>query len=229
MSFDLVAYDVLKASIKESIKAVIQKQRPDHIIDPAKLKDSVVLLNDARRIPAEFLLKVIDLTDVMEASKTRQNILNGAVFFIREKIAAEGYLSPRSKLYEKLTTSLALTKENTPSNNDLLAMYRALERFLRTHVYKSGDSLKGFLDDQVFVIKDYSVTHDITSLTTRVGDLQKLADKEAEELHRLANPEPVVSSKFFGLFGGSAPAKVSTPVVVPTDKVLSDAVSSGPK
>ncbi len=234
MSFTLVAYNLLKASIKESI--VTELKEKDKGFDPLKLEESIEKLSTDRRIQVRLLLKAITLLDAsnpntVEALRVQARILNAISYYIRDQIKISyettfPYVSPeRSTLYNSLTTSLDLNKDNFPDNADLADMYGALEKFLRSHVYKSSDPRKGYLEEQPFDIKGYAVETDIITLSTKVQTWRVEVIQRAKEQHlkELETRKPVVASKgYFGLggiFGGSnpvEPVKKDTAIAGPT-------------
>jgi hypothetical protein len=98
-------------------------------------------------------------------------------------------------------------------------MYGSLEKFLRLHVYKSGDPRKGYLDVQSFVIQGHSVEKDIVTLSAQVAKWRVEVVQEAQELHKKeqAAKHKVEPSKslfgFMGFFSGGFSA-VKAPVII---------------
>lgn len=198
MSFDLVAYDLLRASIRESIRTLIEYHNPDRKIDMSRLNESVVLLQGDRRAQAELLLSVIDLTDKIDVAK-RALILNAAAYYVLDKIAASyRYINPeRSKLHQLLTTSLALNPEsNNPSTSEVRRMYHALREFLVAQIYRDADPVKGYLEPSSLIcIKNYIIEADIVDLVNKVSQMDCSLIAKAKSLHEraLTNPGSVRS------------------------------------
>ena len=210
MPFALVAPDRIKSNLIQSIKTLIEHHNPSHQVDPDNLKDSIVLLAEGseRRMQADWILKIIALTDPLSVSteqdrRYKAGILNAAAYYVRDKIAKTyNYAGPeRSTFYKTLTTSLAIDEANKPGPNDVLVLYRSLKRFLCKHVYTEGEAAKGYLVPQVFAIKGYAVEDDIIDL---VG---KIAEKELEQIRdarllqqRLVAAQAAPSAPSGGLF-----------------------------
>ncbi|BCA96195.1 hypothetical protein TUM19329_25560 [Legionella antarctica] len=231
MSFTLVAYDLLKTSIKESIVTEIKSKG----LDPLKLEESIEKLPDDRRIQARLLLKTIALLDAVnpkteEARRIQARILNAITFYIRDQIkviyeTTFPYVSPeRSTLYNHLTASLDLNTNNYPDTADLVDMYGSLRKFLLMHVYKSAKPKKGYLEEQPFDIKGYSVESDIITLSTKVHTWGMEVIQRAKERHleELEAKKPVVVSRgylgFGSIFGSSSvePVKKDCVIAGPT-------------
>jgi hypothetical protein len=222
MAFELIDYEVLKKSLNESIKTLILHHYPQRTVDTSKLKESVVLLDGERRTHAEFLLTIIDLTDLMdvstpEAVQKQARVLNTAAFYVHQKIEStysnsyfSSVLSPdRSNLFASLTSSLKLTPETMPKSNALLDMYKDLKALLCRYVYKQGDSRYGYLDIQVFAdIYNYRVRKDIEDLTNKITKIELELGKKAEKLHVKAE-RPPKNNGLWGMFFGSAPTNTS--------------------
>lgn len=208
MSFTLVAYDVLKASIKESVKTLVRS----HGLHPSQWEESVKLLHAERRIPAMFLLKTISLLDASDKPLEQARILNAAAYFIRDQIGhTYSYGSPeRSTFYNSLTTSLGLNKENKPERDDLVEMYSPLKRFLRKGVYMYVGPKLVYLDVQLFNIEGYSAAKDLEVLSNNLQGWETEATKEAEALYlkRLDVNKSIAPPRglFGGLFGSSSSA-----------------------
>ncbi|MCL9682566.1 hypothetical protein [Legionella maioricensis] len=214
MSFTLVAYQVLKLSIKESVNTLLR----DHKLDPNKLEESLEKLDDERRIQARFLLKTIEILDSLDNTLEKARILNAAAYFIHQKIAKSyNWVSPeRSSLYRSLNSSLDLKPGNQPERDDLIDMYGPLEKFLRSNVYVSADPKKGYLKKQPFDIAGYEVEADIITLSTQVQGWRVELIQAARELHlkeqgvKKPVPEakkPASKGYFGGFFGGGTPAE----------------------
>lgn len=134
------------------------------------------------------MLKTIELLDnSSKEPEDKARVLNALAYYIRDQIAATyKYTSPdNSDFYKSLTISLDLNKDNNPNREDLADMYSALEKFLRSHVYKNSDPRKGYLDKQPFAIKHYSVVDDILELSDRVHKLRHEIIIAARDLHLL--------------------------------------------
>ncbi len=228
MSFVLVAHDKLKQSIKESIITLIKHHTDNRPVDPDKLKEAVVKLPDDRRTQAEFLLKVISLTDLMDTSnplaiQRKARVLNAAAYYVHTKIEKsydEGYISryvpkfimseENSDFFKSLRTALVIDDENKPNNNDLVDMYKDLKQFLCNHVYKDGDPRKPYLDLQAFSadsvqgVYGYEVEKDIRDLTDKVSTIEDTLVRAAKKLHQ-ASLRPAKSGGFFsGWLGGAS-------------------------
>lgn len=207
MSFTLIAYDVLKLSITESIIKEVESKG----LDPLKLEESIAKLPSDRRIQATFLLKTIEILDSSKNSLEKARILNAATYFTHQKIAKSyNWVSPeRSTFYNSLTSSLDLRKGNQPDRDDLVDMYGPLEKFLSVNVYESGDPRKGYLKKQPFDITGYAVETDIITLSTQVltWRVEVIQSGKEVRLKELEATKPV-SKGFLGLggiFGGSTP------------------------
>lgn len=216
MGFQLVAYDKLALSVKESIKTLLKH----HELDPNKLSDSVEKLDDERRIQAQLLLTIVTRLEESPISAIdKARVLNAAVYYIWDKISATyQYIRPeRSNLYNSLTSSLELTKENQPAPDDLLEMYVRLGKFLSAHVYNAGDPRKGYLSEQVFSpekIKGYHIESDIKTLAIKSHvlkmDIIALAEKTHEKEMLDAKKGSGKSSKgLLGLFATSSSSEPS--------------------
>ncbi|RUR12670.1 hypothetical protein [Legionella sp. km772] len=238
MSFQLVAHDKLKQSIKESIISLIKHHHPSRTVDPDKLTAALVLLPDERRTQAEFLWKVAALTEAMDASSVpatqkRARILNAAVYYVYTKIEKsydEGYLSSLtpsflvspegSNFYKSLRTSLKIDNDNTPNDTDVKDMYTVLKEFLSLNIYKEGKAEKGYLDEalQAFAsVHQYNIKHDIDDLSEQVTSLERALRKQAEKLHK-ESLRPVSSG---GIWSWFSQPKPSAPTVVEESKEAS--------
>lgn len=234
MSFELVAHDKLKQSIKESIVSLIKHHHPTRPVDPEKLAASIVLLPDERRTQAEFLLKVATLTETMDTSSVpaqqkRARILNAAVYYVFTKIEKsyeEGYLSSftpsfivspeGSNFFKSLRTSLKIDTDNTPNETDVKDMYTDLKLFLSSHIYKEGKAEKGYLDEalQSFAsVHQYHIKSDIDDLSDQIASLESSLRKKAEKLHKQS-----LRPASGGFFSGWFSSKPSVPVAVEEHK-----------
>lgn len=209
MSFDLVAYNLLKLNIQESINTEIR----EHGGDPIKLEESIQKLSAERRIQATYLLKTINLLDVSTASLLdKSRILNAATYYIRDQIGnSYKWANPeRSTLFNLLTTSLVLNNDNNPDRDDLVDMYGPLEKFMRSHVYKLLDPRKGYLDVQPYAIEGYSVKKQIKRLAEKlfVWKNEILDAAEIKYQKELIENKPVVAiskGSLGSLFDDSTP------------------------
>lgn len=170
MPFQIVAYDLLKADLQESVNTLIRS----HNGDPNKLNESLTKLPDDRRIQAIYLLKSIKYLDISTTLKSdeKARVLNAAAFFVRNEIG-ESYkwISPEgSKFFGSLTTSLKLTKENMPDRDDLIDMYGPLQEFIRSKVYIESDPRKGCISGHPYTIKGFEVADHIKILTKKLYD-----------------------------------------------------------
>jgi hypothetical protein len=213
MTFELVAYEKLKGKLIESVKTLIRTYIPKAEIDDdlTKLES---LLNDPRvsadrRPQCILILKAITLLDPSsESIDSKSRVLNSLAYYIHQKIEStyKHTSATNSNLYNSLTTALGLSKENTPDNIDLPDMYSALSKFLRAHIYKSGDPRKGYLDKQVLDIPDYVVETDIKAIELRMHELRVINIDDAYKLH-LKQQKPKASEVGYigSLFGYAAP------------------------
>lgn len=209
MSFTLVAYDKLKKDIEEAIRTLVSHHK----------KEAVKDLPGERRIQAEVLSKTIELCDKMKVStdddrKKQATILNAAVYYIHLQIKNSykgSYLTQatNSNFYNSLTTSLVLSKDNTPSSIELRNLFAALNLFQRGHMYKDGDAAKGVLATQAFDIEGYSIKADNLALTEIHNQLVLKIDEDAWTLHDKAQ---VKSKGLLGSFFGSSTASESSTV-----------------
>lgn len=205
MSFDLVAYEKLKSNIVEAVATLVKHHK----------KEAVDEIPTERRVQAQVLLKTIELCDKIKAStdegrKKQATILNAAVYYIHLQIE-ETYkrTSPtNSNFYNSLTTSLELSRDNTPSQNELLDLFTALASFQREHIFIDSDARKGFLPTQVFNIKDYCIVADNLALTKIHQQLDLKIVEDAQALHIKAHAKP---KGLLGSFFGSSATAEPTP------------------
>jgi hypothetical protein len=217
MGFDLVAYDKLKQSVRESVKTLVLHHNKDQKINPEKLEEAVKDLPIERKAQALLLLKTIELLDKTVDMTVKSRVLNALCYFIHQKIE-DSYKSSynplvsseRSNLYSSLTTALELTKDNQPGKNDLVDMYKELNHFFKQHVYIHADPRKGYMGDQPFSLEGYDVLADIKTLTKKVAEVEiELVD--AAEEKRLQQLKPKASTGILGgLFGGGASSSTSS-------------------
>ncbi|CAM2952336.1 hypothetical protein [Legionella worsleiensis] len=196
MSFELVAYKLLKQRIMESIATLIiahapseeEKKRLQQLIaehsysasdsgsDEKYLEflwNKLEKISGPRQVQSRVLLKTIELLNGEDDLRKAALVLNTLAFYIHEKIV-ETYsgicsfvTSPDSSTLKRgLYNSLNL-KDNVPNDIDLAKMYEALLEFLNHHVYVEGFSPEGYLHIQPFDIKEYSVEDDINDLTLK--------------------------------------------------------------
>lgn len=230
MPFELVAHDVLKTGLKESIKTLVVGHKPNELVDSARLEGAVEFLNQPRKSQAQFLIKIIGLTDRIEVSsidsiQTKARILNAAAFYIREKIEVEysGMFSrlsgpQNSLLYGLLGSSLKLTEENKPTETDTVELYKELKTFLLKQVYTNGNVTKGYLDVHPFKeISNYKVEDDLRYLTRRISSIEESQLRAAKKLHDQAE-RPQVAVSAFNLFRNVEP--VNLPVIDATQARL---------
>jgi hypothetical protein len=197
MPFQLVAHDLLKVGIKESIKSEILHHSPGYKVNIDKLdegiKEVLKKTSSGRDIQANILLKFMDLTSALpsesdEEKTVQARILNAAVYHLRRQIELS-YLnglanrSPtKSAFFNYLTTSLNLTKDNSPSPHEIVVMYKELESFFRKHTYKDSDPVKGYLDLPAFAIEGFSVEDDISDLKSKILALELTIIQTAKKL-----------------------------------------------
>jgi hypothetical protein len=224
MSFELIAYDKLKLSVKESIKSLIEHHFPDRkgTIDINKLGESVKLLStnpEGRGIQTEFLLQVIELTDHIAEESAKTLILNAAVYHIHRQIAdtyRSESASDASTFNFSLKTSLGLNtaeEKRKPNDDDKHLLCSALVKFLEAHVYRVEHHHLVCVDKHPFsAIKGYNARKDIKELTDKVRDLaQKRFD--TAEIEHAAAMRPASGTgllSWIGL-GGKKPVEEVTP------------------
>ncbi len=218
MGFQVVAFQELANKVKESVKTLLTHHR----LDPNQQEESLKQLDDTRRIHAQLLLKIVGALEHSNWSPIQKaHILNGAVYFVRYQIDLSykrlNLVSvERSSLYNSLTSSLDLKKDNTPNREDLIELYSNFLTFLQANVYLSGDPGKGYLEEQIFSktkIKGYQVETDIESLSDKINELKKEQRKEAFDAQAKHLAEAKKGTKprgMLSLFAGAETAK--TPV-----------------
>lgn len=210
MGYNLLPYDKLKLSVKQSIDSLVIH----HGYDEKNLDISLNKLPEGRRIQSMFLLKIVMILD--NSNKNEQDksrLVTAAVYYVREQIAATySYISPEnSNLYNSLTTTLNLDKCNQPGQNEVIELYSCLKEFLLSNVYVKSDPRQGYVEDQLFskkFIKGYSVEEDIKKLGKMTQKLNvKIIDEEAEKRDQQdGSKKSILSNSFMGLFGGSSNA-----------------------
>ena len=239
MSFDLVAFEILKTSIKESIISLIKDHNPSYKIDPAKLWEATESLPDGRRIQSQQLLKTIDLLEQREDHMDKveaARVLNTLAFYIYDKIEISyGGIyslvlsSDNSTLKRCLELSLNLTKSNKPGAIELVDMYQSLEKFLSENVYVGGDCRKGYLPNQPFDIKGYKVEDDIKDLISKVKELRvSLIDAAASKKEQTASPAKSSTTMFGGSSSKASKERADkTPVKEATHSAETSSISNG--
>jgi hypothetical protein len=220
MPFELVGYDVLKQAVKESIKTEIEAHHPDHAVNIDKLDESVPLLHVPRKTQAQWLLKVIALTDAMQQGndvKKKPGILNAAVLHIRDQIYQTYRVgrAERSGFYQSLTASLGINQKNKPELRDEYNLFLQLKLFMMRATYKSGNPTSGYVDEPPLAIKDYDLEGDLTSLTRKVVELEVRCVADAKEHMSALKVEP-------------AKAKDETVAQAPSRGLISSIFSSTP-
>jgi hypothetical protein len=207
MPFEIVAYELLKSNVQESINTLIRS----HGEDPNKLGQSLKKLPDERRIQATFLLKSINLLDASTLkSDEKARVLNAATYYVRDEIGLSyKWVSPENSIFfNSLTNSLVLNKDNQPDRNDLVDMYGPLEKFIRSQVYKSCDPRKGYLDEQPYAIKGYSVKEHIISIIKKLSDwkIEIVEAAEVKNQNELESKKHAPTKGFFsGMFSSATP------------------------
>ncbi|MFI4962926.1 MAG: hypothetical protein ACHP6H_03615 [Legionellales bacterium] len=179
MTFQLIAFGTLEIKVIQSITSEVEAKG----LNAQDLPFAVIRLPDERRIQSDFLLKVIQTLKSSINAKFHEDqaqILNAAVYLVRDKIKASyGVTSPtNSHLYNSLSSSLDLTKANSPDHSDLFKMYGFLERFLRANIYVTKDKVcdpeNGYLATRPFDgILGYDVTDDILFLSEKLLQYKK--------------------------------------------------------
>lgn len=139
MSFELIAYEVLKPNLKMKIKELIQDHKPGRLIDVDRLDESLILLQEGKSERYQqtlFLFHIIKLCDKASPEINKAMILNTAVYVVLQQIAQSykrvwiGSAEQRSSFYIKLQELLNLSANNTPSSHEALRMYQSLKMFL---------------------------------------------------------------------------------------------------
>lgn len=206
MSFQLVAYPVLKDKVNSSIEALLVYHRIPAPSDAEKGKnlDSRIqqLTDPERRVQAQLLLKVIEILDAQLAASTSETnstkvltnanyVLNGLVYYVTERIF-ESYVlrsANNSTFRNSLNTALDITEKNKPVREDLSLMYAALDRFLREQVYKKDAKGvpapdHGYLETQVLgeqAIPNFKVENYLLDLTKRLDKFKADSIVEAKK------------------------------------------------
>ncbi|MBN9228810.1 MULTISPECIES: hypothetical protein [Legionella] len=231
MGFKYVEYDTLSKYIRESIATEVKSHKLDANNLPQALK-SLSISHPERAIQCKYLLAVLACLDKPD-STDKTCVLYAAAFYIRNQIftSYQGtitafFLSPEnSTLYNALTTSLNLDKENYPESKDLLEMYRALNSFMNGHVYVGGEPSKGYLhpSKQVFSgrkIKNYKVEKMLQDLVEKKAKLElEQIDKAAEEQ---AKDSEKTNKKRMGLFASSEISPSASGVVDTVDEIIKE-------
>lgn len=212
MSFDLVAYDRLKTSVYNSIKSLIQSYNPKCKVKHDTIDDAISEIPTLeRQVQARVLLRTVDLLKNSTDESEQARVLNAMVYFIREQIGAKyKHTSPEgSTLYCSLTTSLGINKENEPSRNELLDMYRSLESFLCDQVYVESDARKGYSESQPFAIEGYSVENDIKDIIEKRNALKIEVIDAAKKLYLQQHKPAKSKGGFMGIFSSSSSSSSS--------------------
>jgi len=188
MSFELVALDLLKKSLKESIITLIKSHIKPLPYDESKARELLEKLPEERKVQAKYLQRTMAMLDKSPPRTELEGInqarvLNAAAYYVRDQIAKTyNYISPEgSTFYNSLTTSLNLKIDNQPARNDLVDMYAALEEFMRNQVFKEGDPRKGAIKKHLYLINSYTVETDIITLATKVFEWRVEIITEAKE------------------------------------------------
>ena len=216
MGFQYVEYDLLETDIRESIATELKH----HQIEEKDLKKALNILHlthPERAKQCKYLLAVINNLSQLE-TKTKTVVLNAATFYVRDQIA-ESYkgifsllLAPeRSVLFNLLTISLNLSKENFPDSKDLLNMYDALSCFMYQHVYKNSDPSSGYLEKKLQIFSKRKIDgYDVEKMLTDL--LDKTTTLQVQQINRMKKEQlmpKVFDSKYeVKLFRGIT-AKVS--------------------
>ena len=212
MGFELIAYDLLKRYINESIVTELKS----HKIDTKDITKALCRLSKnhpERAMQCRYLRTIIDCLDKSDKNIIEQGIiLNAAAFYVHRQIyeSYQGVVTPylaipeNSTLYNSLTTSLNLTLENFPDSNDLEVMYIPLVKFMQSHVYVDSDPKNGYLSKarQLFSeekIKGYKVEKDIKDLLERVTKLKKEQIDKTREA-QTKDTESKVGPGYLGIF-----------------------------
>jgi hypothetical protein len=220
MAFELVAYDLLKTSILDSLKSLILNYSESRTLEEARLKDFTHLLPEERHTQSDYLLKIIELVDLNlkdDDPRIKAKVLNAAAYYICAKIkkvydkslfANVGLTSvDGSVLYVSLTSALQLTQEHHPSLSDERTLFETLLDFLRSQVYVGSNPAKGYLEPQPFEeVFNYKVEDDIKDLVKRIAKVDRLLVKESQKLHEKAQ-RPVTTAGMFSLFAATSESK----------------------
>ncbi|KTD32290.1 Dot/Icm T4SS effector [Legionella moravica] len=214
MSYELVAYEILKSSIKEAIASSIKEHKKTYKKDLDKLWEATDILPQERKIQARLLLKTIELLDKQDDKSEAARVLNTLAFYIYDKIV-ESYggiysfvlSADNSGMKRFLGLSLNLTKDNMPGDIELVDMYPSLLNFFLNHVYVGGDCRKGYLPVNPFDIEGYKVEIDIKDLKLKEAALFNNNVDSAE-----AKKEQTVSpAKHRSTLYGASSSKASVP------------------
>ncbi|KTD56354.1 Dot/Icm T4SS effector [Legionella santicrucis] len=220
MGFQYVEHKLLEKYIKESITTELKH----HKIYDKDLKNALRTLyktHPERATQCKYLLAVMGGLNRSEI-ENKTCILNAAAFYIWNQIdeSYQGVVTPvflrptNSNLYNSLTTSLSLTKENMPDSKDLQSMYGALSKFMRAHVYlDSNNPRNGYLEERLQIfskkrIRGYEVEKVLSDLIEKINALELEQVKLAKEDQLVKEPDKKTATQTFGLFA----EKVSTAI-----------------
>ncbi|KTD10682.1 Dot/Icm T4SS effector [Legionella gratiana] len=211
MGFQYVAYKSLEKYIKESIATELKH----HKIYEKDLKTALRTLyktHPERATQCKYLLAVIGGLNRSDI-ENKTCILNAAAFYVWNQIdeSYQGVVTPvflrptNSNLFNSLTTSLSLTKDNFPDSKDLQDMYNALSQFMHAHVYLDSNPRNGYLEDrqQIFSkkrIRGYEVEKVLVDLLQKINALQLEQVKIAKEEQLAKEPDKKPATQTFGLF-----------------------------
>ncbi|MFA6303392.1 MAG: hypothetical protein WC627_09745 [Legionella sp.] len=234
MGFTLVEYEMLKGKVQVSISTYVGQAQ----FDATRMNKAHAKLTDGnRRIQCQCLLKLMELLDAPacpEQFKNKKNlILNGAVFHIRSQIF-NSYVATsatNSDLYKLLTSSLGITKKNTPENDDLFQMYGLLEKFLRANAYNTEkgicDPELGHLKERPFsAIRDYSIDDDICELSEVLSKL-KIEKIKYYKNHPEGKQKTNSNNANAGFFGSSNSGSSATSTSENDTKTNNETVTEG--
>lgn len=211
MGFQYVEYKLLENFITESIKAELKH----HKITERNLRTGLRILQEKspeRAMQCKFLLAVKNNLNQSD-HENKTCILNAAAFYIRNQIdeSYQGVVTPvflkpeNSNLFNSLTTSLSLNRDNFPDSKNLQDMYGALSQFMHAHVYKNADPRNGYLDEscQIFSrkkIRGYEVEKVLVDLLQKINELKLEQVKRTKEEKLGKEPEKKSATQVFGLF-----------------------------
>ena len=229
MGFRYVEYDKLSKYIRESIATEIRSHR----LNDKNLQRALKYLfigHPERATQCRYLLAVLGCLDKPYA-KDQKRILNAAAYYIRDQIfeSYQGKVTPiflvpeNSTLFNSLTTSLDLTKENFPDSKDLLEMYISLGKFMQTHTYKDSDPERGYLEpaSQSFSrrkIRGFEVEEVLQDLVKKIAELRLKQIEQTKEKQLAKEPEKKSGVSTLGLFG-SKNNDLHPDITVPSEQI----------
>lgn len=189
MAYKTVEYSTLKEGVNIAIKNLFSHhQLPLFESGQPNLNDILRLIRvkEERGLQALFLHLIASRLENDEASdEVKALILTAACYFVIERICASyQWISPKkSTLYCALTSLLNLsdTKSTIPED-DLVVLYRAIERFIGNAIYESKGRTTFYNPRNPFIVE--SVTKfSILELHQQIA--QRLASLEDKNSTRI--------------------------------------------